>query len=1115
MKNLITFSVEKAITVFMVVIAVAVFGVVSFTRLTTDLFPSINVPFAIVVTPYPGATPEEVERSVTIPLENVFGTTTNVQSASTTSNENFSLVTVEFTQNTDMDSAVIEMREGINAIVDSFPDAVGFPNIIRINPNLLPVMTFSVTYEGKSLEELTTWVDTDLRPVVERVPGVATFDVSGGFESEIRITLDQGAIDSINATLRAAFEPVGEVPDIALDKEAINAIINAQNFAFPAGFVRLDGLDYLVRVGDDIQSLEALTNLVLLDLDVPFATLPKVTLDDVATIEFIDANERQYSKVNGADAITISLQKGSEFAITEVTNAVNEALALIEDDHNGLSVVMLLDQGEFIDQSTGSVINNLILGGLLAILVLLFFLRNIRVTFVVGVAIPVSLLFAIILIYLSGITLNIVSLGGLALGIGLLVDNSIVVMENIFRLKREGATNKEAAITGTHQIAGAIVASTLTTVGVFAPIIFIEDFVREIFLQLALTITFSLVASLVIALTFVPAVAHRIIRVEKEKDSKFLMGIKNIYRSILLGFFKLRVVVLLGVLALFVLSAVGAISNGFEFFPATDEGTLNGQIRFPEDEVFDFNRFSDDLDRIYTRLNELDAIDSIGITLGGGGGFGFFGGGGGTTANFNIVLRSERTQTTAQIRDSVADILVTEFATYETTVFGTDSGPGFLIGSGVEILLQGPDLAVLREQAQLLADRLEDIEGLRDVDPGFGRLTNDIKVTVDKDVAIQNGLTNAQVLGVVSQYLAAPQRVTNLLLDGVRYDVFLFDEGQEARRSIEDITAIENLVVGVNPVSQQPIVLSSVADVNVVPGFASISRLDGARSLRITADVETGFNASLLAEDVEAMMENFVLPPGYQMSLEGESQEVGSAVNNLLLVALLGIAIVYMIMASQFQSLIYPFIIMITIPLAFTGGFGVLYLAGFPVSVVALLGLIILAGIIVNNGIVLVDYTNQLRAQGKELKEAIIEAGQTRLRPIFMTALTTILALTGLAFGFGEGAELTQPLALTSIGGLVYGTFLTIFVVPIMYDLVTRRGRLIFAGFLLMVGLLGGAIVFDRVGLFEGALMLGVGVALSAVVFLSKFFIKTKDAAAEETVDFEALLARVRENRAS
>ena len=1114
MKNLITFSVEKAITVFMVVIAVAVFGVVSFTRLTTDLFPSINIPFAIVVTPYPGATPEEVERAVTIPLENVFGTTTNVQSVSTTSNENFSLVTVEFTQNTDMDSAVIEMREGINAIVDSFPDAVGFPNIIRINPNLLPVMTFSVTYEGKSLEDLTTWVDTDLRPVIERVPGVATFDVSGGFESEIRITLDQSKINAINTTLREAFEPFGDVPDIALDKDTIQALINAQNFAFPAGFVRLDGLDYLVRVGDDIQSFEALSQLVLLDVDVPFATLPKVTLEDVATIEFIDANELQYSKVNGSDAITISLQKGSEFAITEVTNAVNAALASIEDDHNGLSVVMLLDQGEFIDQSTGSVIRNLILGGVLAILVLLFFLRNIRVTFVVGVAIPVSLLFAIILIYLSGITLNIVSLGGLALGIGLLVDNSIVVMENIFRLKRDGASNKEAAITGTHQIAGAIVASTLTTVGVFAPIIFIEDFVREIFLQLALTITFSLVASLVIALTFVPAVAHRIIRVEKEKDSKFLIGIKNVYRKTLLGFFKLRVFVLLGVLALFVLSVVGAVSNGFEFFPATDEGTLNGQIRFPQDEVFDFNRFSEDLDAVYARLSELEAIDSIGITLGGGG-FGFFGGGGGTTANFNIVLKADRTQSTAQVRDVVADLLSTEFATYETTVFGTDSGPGFLVGSGVEILLQGPDLAVLREQAQRLTDRLEEIEGLRDVDPGFGRLTNDIKVTVDKEVAIQNGLTNAQVLGVVAQYLATPQRVTNVLIDGVRYDVFLFDEGQETRRSITDLSVLENLVVGMNPVSQQPVLLSTVAEVSIVPGFASISRLDGARSLRITADVETGFNASLLAGDVEAMMADFVLPPGYQMTLEGESQEVGSAVNNLLLVALLGIAIVYMIMASQFQSLIYPFIIMITIPLAFTGGFGVLYLAGFPVSVVALLGLIILAGIIVNNGIVLVDYTNQLRAQGLELKEAIIEAGQTRLRPIFMTALTTILALTGLALGIGEGAELTQPLALTSIGGLVYGTFLTIFVVPIMYDLVTRRGRLIFAGFLLMVGLLGGAIVFDLVGLFEGALTLGVGVALSALVLVSKFFMKPKTETPEDTVDFEALLARVREHRAS
>lgn len=1115
MKNLITFSVEKAITVFMVVIAVAVFGVVSFTRLTTDLFPSVNIPFAIVLTPYPGATPQEVEQRVSIPLENAFQTTTNVQSVTSTSNENFSIVTLEFVQNADMDSAVIEMRENINTILDGFPDSVGFPNIIRINPDLLPIMNFSVMFQDKNLAELTIWVDEVMRPQIERVPGVATFDVNGGFTSDIRITINQEALDTVNQALKDAFEPFGEVPDVLLDKNTITQIIQAQNMGFPAGFVRLDGLDYLVRVGDPIPSFEALENLVILDVDTPFITLPKVMLSDIAEVAFVDANDRQYARVNGVDAISISLQKSSAFAITEVTNAVNEVLTQLQADNPDLSVVVLLDQGEFIDQATGGVLNNLILGGILAIVVLLVFLRNIRVTFVVGIAIPISLLFAIILIYLSGITLNIVSLGGLALGIGMLVDNSIVVMENIFRLKKEGATNKDAAIQGTSQVAGAITASTLTTVGVFAPIIFIEDFVREIFLQLALTIAFSLIASLVIALTFVPAVANSVIRVDRERKTPFFDGLKKVYRKTLKGFFKIRLAVIAGVLILFVLALIGSVSNGFEFFPATDDGALNATIRVPQDEIFEFNRFTDDLDAVFTRLNQIEDIESIGITLGGGG-FNLLGGGGGTTANVNIVLRADRQLTTVQMRDELSRLLEQEFPHLETNVFGNDGDAVFLIGSGVEILLQGPDLDTLRAEALKIAEGLEGIEGLRGVNPGFGRATNDIKVTVDQEVAIQQGLTVAQVLGVVANRLQSPQRITSVLIDGVTYDVFVFNDGQERREVIASISELEQLPVGMNPITNQPVLLGSVATVDIIPGFASIQRINGARSLTITAQVETGFNASLLADDVQAMMDELSLPAGYQMTLQGESQEIAAAINNLLLVGLLGIAIVYMIMASQFQSLVYPFIIMITIPLAFTGGLGILYLASMPVSVVAILGLIILAGVVVNNGIVLVDYINQLRAQGIPLQDAIELAGETRLRPIFMTALTTILALTGLAIGFGDGAELTQPLALTAIGGLIYATFLTIFVVPIMYDLVTRRGRFIFAGFLYLAGLVGVYAAFDLLGLLEASVAFAfLMLVVLGILLLPKFRRKKAPIKTEATPinpEFEAILKRVEDH---
>ena len=1077
MKNLVTFSVEKAITIFMVIIAVAIFGVVSFTRLTTDLFPSINIPFAVVVTPYPGATPEQVELEVTLPLEAVFQTTTNVLNVTTTSSENLSLVVIEFSQNTNMDSAVAEMRESLNTVTGSLPDNVGFPNIIRLNPNQLPVYVMSVSLEGLDLPELTEWVENEMRPRIERIPGVATFDISGGFSEEIRIRIDQSKLDQYNQNLAQVFENIPGDP-VVIDAAYIRSIIAAQNLGFPAGIVQIDGLSYIVRVGDSFRSIDELNDLVLLNLPLPGVSPLK--LSDIASVGLEPVNLERYSKVNGVDAITISIQKGSEIAITEVTNSIDSTLLELEEEFSNLRVTTLLNQGDIIETSTSGVLMNLVLGGILAVIVLLVFLRNIRITFVVGVAIPVSLLFAIILIYLSGITLNVVSLGGLALGIGMLVDNSIVVIENIYRLKREGKSNKEAAIQGTSQVAGAITASTLTTVGVFAPIIFIEDFVREIFLQLALTIAFSLIASLIIAITFVPAIANKIIRVDQKEKTSETSRMKNLYRQILGVFFKFKFFVLLGVVALFVLSIVGSVSNGFEFFPATDEGTLSATVSVPEDIPYNFEVFASDLDEIFITLAELDDIESIGITLGGGG-FGFFGGGGRGSANLNIVLSPDRNRSTAEMRDVVAEAL-SQFSTYENTVTGTESNTGFLIGSGIEILIQGPRLDDLRTVALDIANALEGVEGLRDIDAGLGRVNQEIKVTVDKELAIANQLTVAQVLGLVRNFLSTPETSTQLSIGGDRFSVRVFNEGDTPNAEAPSVEALEEIIVGINSMGQ-PIVLKDIALVEVVGGFSSITRINGSRSVTVTAEVESDFNASLLAADVQAILDDYQAPAGFSLAVQGETEQTAAAIQNLLLVAALGILIVYMIMASQFQSLIYPFIIMITIPLAFTGGLGILYIFGTPVSVVAVLGLIVLAGIIVNNGIVLVDYINQLRDEGLVLKEAIFKAGETRLRPIFMTALTTILALTGLAIGLGDGTELTQPLALTSIGGLIYGTFLTIFVVPIMYDIVTRKGRYIFGGFLLIVAILLAVFLFEPFGIVLAAVASVTTLALAILVF--------------------------------
>ncbi|MCK5761772.1 MAG: efflux RND transporter permease subunit, partial [Candidatus Izimaplasma sp.] len=618
MKNFAKYSVEKAITVFMAVIIVAIFGVVSFTRLTTDLFPSMNIPYAVVVTSYVGASPTEVEEIVTKPLEETFATTTNIKNVSSISQEHVSIIMLEFESDANMDSVIIEMREKLDISLPSLPDEVGNPMIIKINPDLMPIMHFSISVEGMTQQELTKFVNSEILPQVERIGGVASVLVNGAYNSEISVVLDDDAIADINADISAALlaiDPEDVVEDVQLDKEMISNILQAQNFEFPVGYLNVEGVDYLVRVGDKFEDLDEIRDLVIFDFS---PILPVVTLDDLSEVTFVNANEREYSKVNGDNAITLIVQKSSNYATTDVTEEIIKTLNRLEEQE-GIEYTILLDQGEYINKATGSVVNNLLIGAGLAVIILFLFLRDLKATFIVGIAIPISLLFAIILIYLSGITLNLVSLGGLALGIGMLVDNSIVVMENIFRLKKAGFSNKEAAIKGTVQVGGAITASTLTTISVFVPIIFIEGFIKEIFIQMALTITFSLLASLMIALTLVPSVASKIFKegTEDTKESKGLEKMKDLYEKVFKFSFKFKAIILPAILLLFISSIFLATTNGFEYFPEPDEGQLTISIGNPKDNPLSFDEFIGVLDDMNDELLLFDYVETVGITLGG------------------------------------------------------------------------------------------------------------------------------------------------------------------------------------------------------------------------------------------------------------------------------------------------------------------------------------------------------------------------------------------------------------------------------------------------------------------------------------------------------------------
>lgn len=1097
MKNLAKYSVEKAITVFMVVVIVAVFGVVSFTRLTTDLFPNMNIPYAVVVTTYIGASPTEVEEIVSKPLEETFATTTNIKNLTSTSQENVSIIFLEFESSANMDSAMIEMRENLDMVLSSLPDEVGSPMIIKINPDMIPIMQFSMSKEGLSQQELTLLVEEEILPNIERIGGVASVSISGAYNSEISVVIDDAALASFNADPQLALinaqleallfieDPGAEYEDIQLDKEMISMILQAQNFEFPVGYINVDNVNYLVRVGDEFNDLDEIGDLVILDMS---PAIDVVTLNDIASVNFVNANDKEYSKVNGENAITLTIQKGSNFATTDVTKEIISIMNGISDDE-GLDYTILLDQGEYIEQATGSVINNLIYGAILAVVILFVFLRNFRATFIVGIAIPISLLFAIILIYVSGITLNIVSLGGLALGIGMLVDNSIVVMENIFRLKKEGLSNKEAAIKGTAQVGGAITASTLTTISVFLPIMFIEGFIKEIFLQMALTITFSLVASLLIALTFVPSVSSKIFKEGQDKghEGKSFEKFKNWYEKVFNFAFKFKFVILPLVAVLFVGSIALAATNGFEYFPTADEGGLTISVTNPKTDPLSFDDFVDVLDELNDDIMENSDVDTVGITLGGGQAM-FMGITDNDAATVNIILSDDRKSSTLEVQGLISDLLETDYSNVEYAISGSQDMTEAFTGSGIQIQLSGYDLDTLKEESTKIATILGTVEGLKEIDNGVGKEADEIKITVDKAEAIKYGITTAQVMGFVAGNLAGEEVVTKLSMNGDMYDIYVYDQFSTDDDHVFSITDVENMLVGFNIVTGAPVFVKDVAEVVIQKGFSSITRENGTRVLTISAEFEEGFNASLVAQDVEDAMNDYVVVDGYEYEILGENEEIMEAFGVLALAVLLAIVLIYMIMASQFQSLSYPFIIMFTIPLAFTGGFLILFAASMPISVVSLIGLIILTGVVVNNGIVLVDYTNQLRAEGLNIKDALLEAGKTRMRPIIMTALTTILALTAMALAIGEGAEMMQPMAVTTIGGLIYATMLTLIVVPIMYYLVTKYSKLFMSILaILIIPVAAGLLYF-----FMGALwyLIVGGVLLVAAIVYLVFVIK-------------------------
>lgn len=1245
------YSVKKPFTVLVGVILVIVLGVVSLSRMTTDLLPDMSFQYALIITTDMGASPQEVESDVTAPIESAMATTSNIKNVSSMSYNSYSIVTCEYEQDANMDSVVIEIQQKIEQVKASWSDGIGTPTIMQINPDMLPIMMTAVDMDGKSESEITDYVENELIPAIESTEGVASVTATGELTEQIEVTLDQNKIDALNekihnavlakfddarekldsadsqikqgqsaisnasdqisegvdtikdqktqlsdqksqlestlaelneqksqletiqsgissfmndtmytetipslekakdmpggdvakasleqidkqiaekfsglselgitvngyadmpqaastvaktlvqvntgieqcqsglekisegeialndamdelnsqaaissitigqqsaqlATAAASLEnsktQLEESENSALDKSDLNTVLSidtlsqlltAQNFDMPAGYVNdADGTQYIVQVGDKVKSVDDLNNLVLMDMNMD--GIDPIRVSDVANVEITDNSGDNYAVINGNPGIILSMEKQTGYSTGDVTDRLLDKFDSLEKQNDGLHTTVLMNQGIYIDMVVSSVLQNMIVGAILAIIVLFLFLKDIKPTLVIAASIPLSVIVAVVLMYFTNITLNIISMSGLVLGIGMLVDNSIVVIENIYRLRGEGYSVKKASVEGAGQVAGAIFASTLTTVSVYAPIIFTDGITRQLFVDLALTVLFTLMASLLVALTFVPAIASGMLKKTKDIKHPWFEKFKDWYGRILAVCLRYKPVVFIVAIALLLGSGALCLSKGMTFMDMDMESDqISLTITAKEDEKLDFDELTAMSDQVIDKISDIKGIDTIGATAGGNSTMSLMNSGTDSVSMYVLLDENKKVSSDdviSEIEDRTKDL------DCEVTADSSSMDYSAYFGSGISVKIKGNDIDKLQELASQVAEVLEGTEGVVDVDDGLKDTTNELKITVDKEKAAKYGYTVAQVYKLISDDISSSKSVTTISADIKDYEVYL----QTQEQSDVTVDDIKNMMFTYTNQDgdESDISLSDICTIEQTQTLSTIHRDSQTRYITVSGSVDEDHNVTLVSDKVKSKLDKIDMPEGYSASMEGEDETINESMSQLVLMLLLAVVFIYLIMVAQFQSLLSPFIIMFSIPLAFTGGFIALFITGNELGIISMLGFIMLAGLIVNNGIVLIDYINQARRQGMKKHDAIIDAGKTRVRPILMTAMTTILAMVTSAIGIGGGSDMIKPMAITIIGGLVYGTILTLIVIPCIYDAFNRGKNMV------------------------------------------------------------------------
>ena len=901
--------------------------------------------------------------------------------------------------------------------------------------------------------------------------------ISGGVESlmdgvllmtegNVQLKLAMQQIEEGEKQLAETRKQVLEQLDLdgMLSVAMIQQLLTAQDFSMPAGYISdEDGVSYMVSVDNEITTTEELEDMVLFDLGIE--GMEPIRLSDVATVFYTDNSDEIYAKLNGNNGIIASFSKQSNYATAEVSDNITARLDQLTGQYEGLSFEPLMDQGDYIYLIVETILSSLLWGALFSVVVLFLFLRDWRPTLITLISIPISVIFAIVLMYFTGVTINMISLSGLAVSVGMLVDNSVVVIENIYRLRARGATVVQAAVSGAQQVLGAITASTLTTVCVFAPIVFVEGLTRELFTDLALTMTYSLLASLLVALTIVPAMASGMLRRPLVQKPGLLDKIYPAYQKAIRWSLDHKAAVLAGSLALLILTGVLTVSRGFSFMPEMDINNVSVTVTMPEDCTREEAvAYTDEVARRCMTVEGVDAVGAMIQTDSAQSMMSFGGSANDATIYITMPENYSGTEAGKEIEALCADM------DCEVTADNVMSGMmSYVTGNGVSLNVYCEDMETLQSTARAIAARMEQVDGTVDVSDGLEDAVQALRVSVDRTKAMEHGMTVAQIYMQIAAALNSSSTGTDMVLDNASMQLII-EQDEASRLTYEKLPELKitpdsgtsmSSSMGGSSMSGSSMggsgssalsgltdeadsgdgsfLLKDVATVEKTVSLNTINRIQQRRCVTVTAGIADGSNVTLVSSQVTKAVEAMELPDDVTIQFNGENEAIMEAMGQVMLMLLLGVVLVYFVMVAQFQSLREPLIVMFTIPLAFTGGFLALLVCGMEVSVVSLIGFIMLTGIIVNNGIVLVDYINQLRRDGMERREAIVEAGMTRMRPILMTSITTILGLTDMALSSSAGTALMRPVAVVCIGGLLYATLMTLFVVPCIYDLLNKK----------------------------------------------------------------------------